>query len=518
MNRNVIIFLGAVSLCCSPDVLAQSGMSACQEQAIPDIGNAFVRTERRNFWNSGRNAAGVRQDTVSVSCAWAGGKYVSGGFRDCSDAASSWSAGAKAATIMHLKTLSLTGAFSFVNFSGSGMCGSMSSRPGYYPVDVLEFTPGKKTLQTYGFEGGISVDLGRSWRLGGKIDFTGANYTKRKDLRHTDYLLYLTVSPSVMHYGDGWAVGLSAVFNKNSETIDAEELGISSSTYYAFLDKGLMYGAYESWEGSGVHLSESGIDGFPVRELVYGGAAQFQRRGFYAELEYLYGTGRAGEKQTVWFLFTGHTVSLKAGYSFGTESRRNYLRLSADWKSQSNHETVLNKVTEGGVTTTEVYGSNLVFGRRMLSVRPEYGLDAESVRLIAGLGIVSLDRQASPLYPYIFTEHDVMMSAYLSGEVPAGNFDILAGLRFSTGSRVADSRTDEADVDAESEPYRLEDWYNMQNEYMLASRLGVKLGARYRFADGLYAEAAAQYFRGFNLRYLAGPDRWTVALAVGYVF
>ena len=102
--------------------------------------------------------------------------------------------------------------------------------------------------------------------------------------------------------------------------------------------------------------------------------------------------------------------------------------------------------------------------------------------------------------------------------MPAGNFDILAGLRFSTGSRVADSRTDEADVDAESEPYRLEDWYNMQNEYMLASRLGVKLGARYRFADGLYAEAAAQYFRGFNLRYLAGPDRWTVALAVGYVF
>lgn len=518
MNRSRYIFLGAMILCYATAASGQPGMTVRQGRGIPDVGNAFDLTSGRNFWNSGRNAAGVRQDTVSISCAEIGGRYVSGGFRDYADAVSSWSAGAKAATIMHLKKLSLTGAFSFENFSGSGMCGSMSSRPGYYPVDVLEFTPGKKTLQTYGFEGGISVDLGRSWRLGGKIDFTGANYTKRKDLRHTDYLLDLTVSPSVMHYGDGWAVGLSAVFNKNSETIDAEELGISSSTYYAFLDKGLMYGAYESWEGSGVHLSESGIDGFPVRELVYGGAAQFQRRGFYAELEYLYGTGRAGEKQTVWFLFTGHTVSLKAGYSFGTESRRNYLRLSADWKSQSNHETVLNKVTEGGVTTTEVYGSNLVFGRRMLSVRPEYGLDAESVRLIAGLGIVSLDRQASPLYPYIFTEHDVMMSAYLSGEVPAGNFDILAGLRFSTGSRVADSRTDEADVDAESEPYRLEDWYNMQNEYMLASRLGVKLGARYRFADGLYAEAAAQYFRGFNLRYLAGPDRWTVALAVGYVF
>ena len=105
MNRYAVIFLGAVLLCSFPDVLAQSGMSVRQEQAIPDVGNAFVRTERRNFWNSGRNAAGIRQDTVSVSCALAGGRYVSGGFHDCSDAASSWSAGAKAATIMHLKTL-----------------------------------------------------------------------------------------------------------------------------------------------------------------------------------------------------------------------------------------------------------------------------------------------------------------------------------------------------------------------------------------------------------------------------
>lgn len=518
MNRNVIIFLGAVSLCCSPDVLAQSGMSACQEQAIPDIGNAFVRTERRNFWNSGRNAAGVRQDTVSVSCAWAGGKYVSGGFRDYADAVSSWSAGAKAATIMHLKSLSLTGAFSFGNFSGSGMCGSMSVRPGYYPVDVLEFTPGEKTRQNYSFSGGISVDLGQAWRLGGRIDFTGANYTKRKDLRHTGYLLDMTVVPSVMYHGEDWAAGISAVFNKNSETICAEQLGISSSTYYAFLDKGLMYGAYESWEGSGVHLSESGINGFPVRELQYGGAVQFQWKELYAELEYLYADGKAGEKQTVWFLFPGHTISLKAGYSFGTGAVRNCLRLSVDWKRQLNHETVLDKVTEGGVTTTEVYGSNPVSERRMFSVRPEYGLEAESVNLIAGLEISSLARQVSPMYPYIFSEHDIIMSAYLSGEVPVRNTDILAGLCFSTGSAVAGSRMDEADVDASDEPYRLEDWYGVQNEYMLASRLGMKLGMRYRFRRGLYAEVQAQYFRGFNLRYMTGPDRWAAGIGLGYVF
>ena len=518
MNRSRYIFLGAMILCCATAASGQPGMTVRQGRGIPDVGNAFDLTSGRNFWNSGRNAAGVRQDTVSISCAEIGGRYVSGGFRDCSDAASSWSAGAKAATIMHLKTLSLTGAFSFVNFSGSGMCGSMSSRPGYYPVDVLEFTPGEKTRQNYSFSGGISVDLGQAWRLGGRIDFTGANYTKRKDLRHTGYLLDMTVVPSVMYHGEDWAAGISAVFNKNSETICAEQLGISSSTYYAFLDKGLMYGAYESWEGSGVHLSESGINGFPVRELQYGGAVQFQWKELYAELEYLYADGKAGEKQTVWFLFPGHTISLKAGYSFGTGAVRNCLRLSVDWKRQLNHETVLDKVTEGGVTTTEVYGSNPVSERRMFSVRPEYGLEAESVNLIAGLEISSLARQVSPMYPYIFSEHDIIMSAYLSGEVPVRNTDILAGLCFSTGSAVAGSRMDEADVDASDEPYRLEDWYGVQNEYMLASRLGMKLGMRYRFRRGLYAEVQAQYFRGFNLRYMTGPDRWAAGIGLGYVF
>lgn len=518
MNRSRYIFLGAMILCCATAASGQPGMTVRQGRGIPDVGNAFDLTSGRNFWNSGRNAAGVRQDTVSISCAEIGGRYVSGGFRDYADAVSSWSAGAKAATIMHLKSLSLTGAFSFGNFSGSGMCGSMSVRPGYYPVDVLEFTPGEKTRQNYSFSGGISVDLGQAWRLGGRIDFTGANYTKRKDLRHTGYLLDMTVVPSVMYHGEDWAAGISAVFNKNSETICAEQLGISSSTYYAFLDKGLMYGAYESWEGSGVHLSESGINGFPVRELQYGGAVQFQWKELYAELEYLYADGKAGEKQTVWFLFPGHTISLKAGYSFGTGAVRNCLRLSMDWKRQLNHETVLDKVTEGGVTTTEVYGSNPVSERRMFSVRPEYGLEAESVNLVAGLEISSLARQVSPMYPYIFSEHDIIMSAYLSGEVPVRNTDILAGLCFSTGSAVAGSRMDEADVDASDEPYRLEDWYGVQNEYMLASRLGMKLGMRYRFRRGLYAEVQAQYFRGFNLRYMTGPDRWATGIGLGYVF
>ena len=67
-----------------------------------------------------------------------------------------------------------------------------------------------------------------------------------------------------MYHSDHYAIGFSYIFSKNSESVSAEEIGTAATPYYAFLDKGLMYGAYEAWSGSGVHLSESGINGFPI--------------------------------------------------------------------------------------------------------------------------------------------------------------------------------------------------------------------------------------------------------------
>ena len=288
-----------MTLSASP-AAAVPGGTVAQDGNAPDRTlierGPFERIDRRNLWNLGHNINGLRTDSVTISYAEIHGNFTSGGFHDSYQASSSWNAGAEARTMVHLKKFSMSGAFSFDNFSGKGMHGSMSARPGHYPVDALEFTPGNKTMQTYSFSGGISADLNPHWRLGAAIDYTGANYTKRKDLRHSNFLLDMTVSPSVMYHVGDLSLGLSYIFGKNSETIDAEELGISSSTYYAFLDKGLMFGAYEVWEGSGVHLAESGINGFPIKEFIHGAAAQVQWKSFFAELAYFYSSGSAGEK------------------------------------------------------------------------------------------------------------------------------------------------------------------------------------------------------------------------------
>lgn len=101
--------------------------------------------ERRNSWNTGKNVTGIRMDSISSSYAELYGKNNHGDFHHSYEAEKSWNAGAIAKSITHLKGYSLTGSFSFDHTSGKDMSGSMFIQPGFYPVDILEFTPGRKT-------------------------------------------------------------------------------------------------------------------------------------------------------------------------------------------------------------------------------------------------------------------------------------------------------------------------------------------------------------------------------------
>ena len=139
----------------------------------------YEKVFRHNLWNDGYNVAGLRDDATSISFAELFGGAEGGDFRRSNEATSSWNAGAQAFTIKHLEKFSMIGSFSFRQEEGRNMCGSMFITPGLYPVDILEFTPGRKTLQSYVFDGGISVDLSDSWRIGAKMDYRASNISKR---------------------------------------------------------------------------------------------------------------------------------------------------------------------------------------------------------------------------------------------------------------------------------------------------------------------------------------------------
>lgn len=473
-----------------------------------------------NGWNSGINVCGIRQDTTvrAVSFAELNGHYIGGTFKSSSQPTSAWTVGATARTLVHLKQFSMIGAFSFEEFQGKGMAGSMFITPGCYPVDVIEFTPGRKSRQKYSFEGGISVDVAPQWRIGAKMDFLSANYAKRKDVRHTNYRLDMTIAPGVQWHSGDLAIGLNYVFNKNSESVKAEQIGTGESSYYAFLDKGNLYGTYEIWSGSGTHLSEPGVNGFPVSELAHGAAAQVSWKGFFAQVQYRHSNGKVGEKDFVWFRFPGNEVSFNLAYNCRRDYGSHAARLEGKWRRQTSFETVLEKVTSGGVTNVHEYGSNQVYDRATFSLRPAYSLSMKKVSLSASLLLNFQNELSSPMYPYMYRQKMFQVLAQVGVKVPVKGFTPGLDLYYGDGSFSNIDQYASFDSGVQTTPYKLEKYWAGQMEYLTTSKLVFHPYLVYTFKMGIFLGAEATVTRAFNLKVIPGNVRYDVSIKLGYSF
>lgn len=478
----------------------------------------YERVLRNNLWNDSHNITGVRQDTVSRSYAEVFGKYEGGEFRDTWQAANGWSAGAVTASIRHLERMTLKGSFSFTHTEGYDMCGSMFIRPGLYPVDILEFTPGRKTLQTYEFDGGLSYDLTSSWRIGAKMDFESANIAKRKDLRHDNKRLDMTVSPGIMYHNGDFAIGANYVFRKTSETIDAEQVGISESSYYAFLDKGQMYGVYSIWTGNGVHLDEAGVNGFPVKDFSNGAALQVQYKGLFAEAEYSRTSGKVGEKEYIWFLFPGNSVNARIGYRYADADVSHYARLGFSCIGRSLDESVLDKVSENGVTTVVNHGTNRISSERGWVIMPEYEFVSDKFEILAAAEVGVMEKMASQMYPYVYGQSLLDYGADIRAKVYQGPFEIGAGFGCAGGRLTEEEWISSTESGVQNTPYRLYGWYERHMEYLTSFRINAGLSLRWNFNRGLYAEADAGWTHAFGLEHISGHDRIAASLRIGYNF
>lgn len=470
---------------------------------------------RVNPWNGGSNAAGMRQDSVGFSNAEAGGLYRSGDFRDGSDAASEWAASAQARTMTHLEKFSMRGAFSFEDREAYDACGSMFLGRGKFPVDVLEFTPGRKSFQTYKMYGGLSVDIAPGWRVGGALDFSSRNAAKRKDLRYTGYALDMEVTPSLMYHSGDFAAGVSAIYARSTETVSAEQVGSAQSAPFAFFNEGLYFGNLQVWTGSGTRLREPGVSGLPVVQDALGAAAQLQPcRPVYAEADFRYLRGRVGERQTIWYRYEGPSASLRLELRTGAHT----LRARGAWERLSNRESVLDKVVEGGITITREYGSNNIYRRNALSSSLEYEYLGDMLELRSGASYDLLQEISTPLYPFVYTREQRRWSAFADALVRFGSFETGAGLSYMQGRASGDSRLADSSASGVSGAYRHQNWYDVASEYATAPRLSASVNVRWRFFKTMYAEVFGDYVHAFDLKYISGPSRWDAGLKIGYNF
>lgn len=382
------------------------------------------------------------------------------------------------------------------------------------------------------FSGGIAVPLNDRLTVGAKMDFESDNYAKRKDIRHTNYRLDMTVTPSAVLRLDKWTVGAAMIFSKNSESIQAEQIGTATAdSYYAFLDKGMMYGVQQVWNGSGIHLSESGLDRFAVKEYSYGASAQIERPladgALYADIEWLASSGGVGEKSYTFFRFPGRSVTARLGYRHETGNGTNIFRIRYNWFRQWNNEYVIDKVSSGGVTVPVTYGHNRIFERRRMRVATEYSFYGTGqlswlYRIHAEAGYAKGNELSSAVYPYSFKGNEEIVSASAAAQFRLGRFRLGCGLDFLKGFRDETAGMTGEGADHGASPFRPESWYNLWNEWENAARLGAALSLRYDFSigktRGLYAEVSCSWLHGFDIVHCGGSDRSGSAVWIGYEF
>lgn len=509
-------------MCCGFCVEASSQTPAKDgvKKKLP-AGMRYEGVQNRNYYIGGNNIAGMRCDNVNISTASIGGSYTEGENRKGPEAPKGWEAGVKASTIMHLKKFSMFGSFSFQQNMGYGMFTSMMINPGRYPVDILEFTAGNKTKQTYALTGGVSVDVAPQWRVGARLDFTAANYAKLKDLRYTNFGLDLNFRPGVQWLGpQGLTVGLAASVVRNSETIVAEQVGESNTSYYAFLSKGAWFGTRQVWTGGGLHLSEAGINGFPVAEMGGGASAQISYKGLYAEFAYVRTNGRVGEKDAIWFTFPVDKYDATLAWRMrGDDGTIHTVRADASFKNTVLDESVIDKVTSGGVTIRHNYGSNTIQRKQNYTFMPSWtGVKAGKYSARVHLLYAREDVTATIQYPRVdaYQLNILNTRATLTWFLPMG-WSIDGALWAGMGFYNEQNTLAASNVECTTELYRsmrdYENWkFQATNPYF-----GVNFAPRYTFPLNIYLSAyAGCEWKPSSLK--TKQYRVTTGLTLGYTF
>lgn len=471
----------------------------------------YDRIMRQNFWNDGVNITGVRCDTTGISVAGAWASYQAGDYRTVSQSTDEWSVGAQAKSVRHLKDYSMKGSFSFRDTESNDMCGSMFLDPGFFPVDVFEFTPGRKTFQTYSMDGGIAVDLNRSWTIGTGLDFKARNAAKRKDLRYSTYRLDMEVNPSVLYSTDKIRIGATLLFGRNTETISAEQTGTAATAPFAFFDEGLALGNWQVWTGNGSRLKESGVNGLPVRQDNFGASAQISDAAgtFYADATMRWLTGHVGERQVIWYRYKGPQASAQIGFRQGNSA----LRAQLSWSRLHNRETVQDKVVEGGISIVKEYGSNQILSTADLNMKLEYDYTSEKFDASLLTFFSNSQKLSTPMYPYSYTHG--LKTIGLSGKAYYRLRRLEYGLNCGWAKGWAtDGMSTHASTGSTTVPYRHDEVWSDACRFETAGHVDGGLSVSWNFARGLYAvlNGRGSYASDY------GKVRYEILTGLNYIF
>lgn len=421
------------------------------------------------------------------------GGVEEGWFRPTYEGTFQWSAGARAEGVKHGERTTWTGSVSLEQKTGYGMLSSMFQEPGYFPMDLLEFTPGMKSRETGRLEAGFVTDLGYEYAAGLKATFQAGYLGKQSNLRHSSFGMDLRVEPTLTYVmDDNMGLAFAYVFRLKTERVQVAP-GEGDALFF---DKGLRYGTYVD-----------GTSAFPIREMSNGFGSRFYSEEVAAGLEWTWKRGQAGASGFGSYSFPGSAVSVFYEQVFQAEQVDHFIRVSYQRDRDQLRENIADGAGFAAVSDRLGRDAELKYEIRFLhgTVR-RLGLALEGHRRV--------DRALSPLSDQVKRN---LGAATLSSSFTLGALDL--GLEVQAAGALWRDRGRSRDETTDTPYRRTEDWLRLMDYYMAPQvRTGGSLTYHFSSPQGLFLRVDGHWLHALRKTATGGQNREIGTVTVGYDF
>ena len=528
-----------ILLCVVPSAHAQDSLLLRDYQ--------FVK--QHNPWLISNNAAGLTSyQNKNIAEAEAGLSYAKGDLIDYWQAPSVLQADVRAEAFQRLSSRTVVyGSICYDNFSGRDMTGSAFINPTHKPFDIVEDTQtneGRKHRDTYQLAGAIGVNLWKGLSIGGRMDYTAANYAKYKDLRHSNKLMDLKVSVGLLStfniQRSTFNVGANYLYHRNTESLSFNTYGKLDKVYKSLISYAAFMGRLEQFGTTG--YTEKGRE-IPLVEDQHGGSAQIEWQpsaqwSLFNEVSVAHGTGYYGRKSPFTITFTNHNrdlLSYHGSLRYHTTSAHH--RLDVNYSSEkltNNAETYRELTNEYGAHHYEYYDAVKTADKEWTSLGVSYTthlkVRGELPTWTLNIGMDWLQRKQTGIqYPYYRKQQLTTTRSYATAtrNITLNKGVLATTVRMSYQKGSGDPYTDGVyqtpAADALTPP-TTPVWLYQEYRYLTAGQWSVGADVKYSFLLP-NTKISAFVKGGFDYsstnesnEYTNSDNRIRLSLSVGHVF
>ena len=439
----------------------------------------------------------------------------------------------------------LFGKIGYDHFQGKNMTGSAFINPSFTPFDIIDYdegTEGTKKKENYHLVGAISADIYKGFILGGKIDFTAANYAKDKDLRHKNILSDMRISVGVNYkLNRFFDLGANYYYQRRNESVTFNTYGTSERLYNSLISYGAFIGKIASFEGTQGYTTES--KGNPLFDEYHGASIQIHSElnsniTLFNEFSYKKREGYYGKKATSSIVYSEHNgtiSSYKGKLNFQQKKNLHTLDFQIEHEELENLENVYKiEKPQGEASSIVTYYDPLKVGdKEFFNLQVEYTANIH-IQDFTPLWVMKAGfnyyrrKQTASIYPFYREQTINQTSFHLSG---SRNFikgkdlySISLGLNYSQGSGTpSEDGYYSQPSESQTPPAHLDESLYKEYEFLTSSGILGDVGFKYaRLFPKLkiqgYTSIHYSLSKAFSIKHLEGDSFNHLQVAIGCTF